>query len=531
MTKAGLRRLISESLPLALIVIYLALGFLLLPRFRYVVNADGLSYISIAKKYLAGKFSEAINGYWSPLFSWLLMPFLRLIKDPFQAARILNLLLSFFLLIGFYRLNSLFSLSFTSRLLFVIAIFPLSYYFAFAPPTPDLLVVVLLIFYFYFLFHPSYINSYKNSLICGFLGSLIYLAKAYNFLFFLIHFPLINWLYYRRDKESPYRRNLPQYFACGLAIFLILSSVWISLISFKYGRLTLSTTPQRAWSFTSPGIKTQTLRLIGLFPPPNPTAISAWEDPSFLPVNLWSPLASFKNLGHFLLNILKNLLEILIIFYRHSIFYLPVIFYLLTIACLWLFKKYYFPSSIISLSLLSFFLYPLGYLFLFLQERFIWIEFVWLIIFTGIILSTLGHHFSWVKKWSSLLLIICLLSYTHLPLKYLFKDYDRISEYGTSGREIYSISQVLTRNYQIRGRVASNDRWNESLFLAYYTGCQYFGQIKENLKREELIKELKKYGIKYFFLWGSGPDEKKLESISSEITRFEHLKLKVLIIR
>lgn len=528
--KPGIKRFLLSSLPLLLSITYLALGFLLLPRFRYVVNADGLSYISIAKKYLAGKFLEAVNGYWSPLFSWLLIPFVRFFEDPFQGARILNLLLSFLLLLGFYRLTSLFSLSFTCRLLLFIAIFPLSYYFAFAPPTPDLLVLVLLVFYFYFLFHPSYVSSSKNSLICGFLGGLAYLAKAYHFPFFLIHFSLINWLYYRKEKNSVHRQNLPKFFLGGLAIFLILCSTWISLISSKYERLTFSTATQRAWSFIFPGNKTQILRLIGLFPPPDATAISAWEDPSFLPVNRWNPLTSFENLSYFLLNIFKNLFDGLIMFYRHSIFYLPVIFFLLVIVIRWLMRKFSPPSSIMAFSLLSFYLYPLGYFLVFLQERFIWIEFIWLILFTAIILSSFGQHFSWAKKWSSIILIIWLLSYTYLPFKYLFRDYDRISEFGTSGREIYSLSQILEKNYQIRGRAASNDRWNESLFIAYYTRCQYFGQTKENLTQEELINELKKYRIKYFFLWGSGPDEKKLESISYEMARFDRIRLKILLI-
>ncbi|MHC4720172.1 MAG: hypothetical protein ACYSYT_06835, partial [Planctomycetota bacterium] len=52
------------------------LGGALVGHYRYQINPDGISYISVAQKYLAGDFAGAINGYWGPLYSWLLMPFL-----------------------------------------------------------------------------------------------------------------------------------------------------------------------------------------------------------------------------------------------------------------------------------------------------------------------------------------------------------------------------------------------------------------------------------------------------------------------
>ena len=51
---------------------YMILGIILLPHYQYVINADGFSYVTIAQKYAHGDFSNAINGYWGPLISWLL---------------------------------------------------------------------------------------------------------------------------------------------------------------------------------------------------------------------------------------------------------------------------------------------------------------------------------------------------------------------------------------------------------------------------------------------------------------------------
>jgi hypothetical protein len=40
------------------------------------VTGDATLYLSIAQKYVNGDFVNAINGYWGPLLSWLMVPFL-----------------------------------------------------------------------------------------------------------------------------------------------------------------------------------------------------------------------------------------------------------------------------------------------------------------------------------------------------------------------------------------------------------------------------------------------------------------------
>lgn len=45
---------------------------------RQAVNPDGISYLDIADAYLVGDLSNVVNGYWCPLYSWLLAVALRL---------------------------------------------------------------------------------------------------------------------------------------------------------------------------------------------------------------------------------------------------------------------------------------------------------------------------------------------------------------------------------------------------------------------------------------------------------------------
>ena len=49
-----------------------ALGALHAWAARHAMNADGISYIEIARAYTRGNWGEVVTGYWSPLYSWLL---------------------------------------------------------------------------------------------------------------------------------------------------------------------------------------------------------------------------------------------------------------------------------------------------------------------------------------------------------------------------------------------------------------------------------------------------------------------------
>lgn len=77
--------------------IVLLLGTVQAAAARNTMNVDGISYLDIATEYLRGHVGNAINGYWSPLYSWLIAAVLGLV-DPsprweFAAVHALNLVL------------------------------------------------------------------------------------------------------------------------------------------------------------------------------------------------------------------------------------------------------------------------------------------------------------------------------------------------------------------------------------------------------------------------------------------------------
>ncbi|MCA1603738.1 MAG: hypothetical protein LC776_19565, partial [Acidobacteria bacterium] len=53
-------------------LVAIGLGLLHAWVYRYVMGSDGISYLDMGDAYLRGDWQMAINGYWSPLYSWLL---------------------------------------------------------------------------------------------------------------------------------------------------------------------------------------------------------------------------------------------------------------------------------------------------------------------------------------------------------------------------------------------------------------------------------------------------------------------------
>lgn len=64
---------------------------------RFTMNPDGISYLDIGDAYWRGDWHNAINGYWSPLYSWILGLALKIVKPSiygeYPLAHLLNFLI------------------------------------------------------------------------------------------------------------------------------------------------------------------------------------------------------------------------------------------------------------------------------------------------------------------------------------------------------------------------------------------------------------------------------------------------------
>ncbi len=67
-------------------------GFVQAWSVRFTINPDGNSYLDIASAYLRGDYANAVNAYWSPMYSWLIAIALRILHpSPYWETTLLHL--------------------------------------------------------------------------------------------------------------------------------------------------------------------------------------------------------------------------------------------------------------------------------------------------------------------------------------------------------------------------------------------------------------------------------------------------------
>jgi hypothetical protein len=76
-------------------IVALFLGLLQAWAFRYEANPDGVSYLDVADAYREGRWGDAPNGYWGPLYSWLLATGAAVFRLPASADFVLAHIVNF----------------------------------------------------------------------------------------------------------------------------------------------------------------------------------------------------------------------------------------------------------------------------------------------------------------------------------------------------------------------------------------------------------------------------------------------------
>ena len=311
--EAGVPQL--RALPwLALIcVLYICAFMAVLPHCRYQINLDGLYYIQLARYWAVGDFEHAVNGYWSPLLSWCLVPFVWLEVDLLWACKVVTGSAGLALALATYWLARRLGLLTTTALVASGAAAAMGLQYATAHISPDLLLAVFVTLYMATVFDGTVLSRPRSALACGLLAGMAFLAKSYALPFVLAHYALSAVLQRLTGKLERGPRALV--IACWLAGLLVFAAPWTSALTWKYGRFTVSTTAYIAHAIVAPD------HTYGLHADPGfrviPTHVQV--DPSIQGNKYlyWSPFDSIDALAHQLkiiavnLSVIRNYLALL----------------------------------------------------------------------------------------------------------------------------------------------------------------------------------------------------------------------------
>lgn len=446
---------------------YLAFSILLFPWYRYLISPDGISYVSIAKHYLARDWADAVNLYWSPLYSWLLAIPISAGSGGVMAMRMVAIAAGLGTLFAFALLARKFvpDTRVNSMCLWIAALL----IFAFTlQDSPDLLMAAFLLLYFGSIFDGRYAEQRWTGLWCGIFGGLTFLTKSYGFFFFAVSFPVLNALHWWR-AEAPRRRAVARHFILGWAAFAVLAGPWIAVLSHKAGRVTVGTTGEFNFRLVGPqsqGYPSYTR----LFDPPNEHAISFWEAPNPQSLPAWTPLSS-SGARHEAKLCWTNFKQLLVDCQEAS---LLSIGFLLAYA-IWGMsgQSVRIPSMFVLLTLL---IYPAGYILLTLQDRYLWPVILLLVLIGGVVVDAVNSA-QWASRAArNTLTAAFAISFLLFPVRLAWAE-------RNAGRQIYEISSTIAARFSVRGNLAACGNWNNSLYVAYYLNCPFLGDT--NLTQEE----------------------------------------------
>ncbi|MBL7765679.1 MAG: hypothetical protein JNJ58_06280 [Chitinophagaceae bacterium] len=475
-------------LPISLLL-YAILWYVLDPWLGYMLDSDGVAYLTIAKRVAHADYFKSINGLWSPLNGWLLVPFLHRGMDAWQTAKLLNAIFGGLVICLSYLLFLRLNLSILMRRLFALSLPFIVVYFVYFQMFGDVLQLVFVLAYLNVFFADGFYRSWWNPVLCGILMGIGFYAKAYSLIFFFLHFAVLLFLAYRRQMVE--KTKAIQWFIIGGLTALIMVLPWSVALHQKYGGWSLTGHAgalNMSWNINSAKSFKPDIGL--MIPPTYNDSPSFWEDPYMTQENLSGPISSSKHFVRWVGRVIHTCMVAVGCFSEISLFAGGII----------LFAYFYFyrrrkeeeksADHIAEQLFMTILLLPLGYLMMHIETRYIWLNTFILMMLGMWMLQKYRNQFisEYLYKLNLLLVVV---SFMLFP----------VSQYESlrfKNKDLFEVSGQL-RKHSFKGKFSSNAIDAGRMWvIAYLTGTQFFTIERSDYTYDELLKEIDRYGINYF---------------------------------
>lgn len=489
-TLGRLKKIWHKHWPLlSVLVIFFLSAAYFVHYYIYQINPDAVSYFAIAQKYTHFDIRHAVNGYWGPLISWLLVPFIWLHLNLIVGAKLINTLASAGILVFTYLMLRRVGLK-SSKLqaLFLLGLAATFLSWAMTGPiTPDILLVLVLLGEILVFNTWLAKRTWPVSLALAACGALLYFAKAFGFYLFIGQLLLV--LALEAYAQKRWRLNVKSAIKV-LVFFLLIASPFIAALSVKYHQLTISTTGTYNLDMQAPKwVSPEPVNIVKIGPiaPPNPSAYYASEDPGLVPEAHWSPLDSGRNFKYFLGLVGANVQSI-----RDDIINfgaLTALGCVMLIAMLFTYCRR--APDLITIAGASVLWLMVGYSLVLVEARYLWA--VVPLAFTGVAAFLVAQ----VKNLKVPLIYV---TGALLVLAVVWTSATSLFNNKYENRDIYQYSTATAGKLPSGSRFVSNNP-KLSLYTAYYGGLHSYGIIKpsgSSARNSALYKELKKLGVDYY---------------------------------
>lgn len=481
------------------LIIYISLFFILFPGYRYVIDPDATGYFSVVEQLANKNYYISINGIWSPLGSWLLVPFIKFNFDEILTVKYLNGFYGLLSVTAFFYLLKKFEIRLFLKAAIMVGAVLLIVHFTFYRLFGDLLELLFMLLYLNIICLKKFSVDYKRILLAGFIGGIAFYAKAYAFYFILIHLPIA--IYFSESKSLKNKitlQFLKKSFA-GLFSLCLTVSFWIIALNMKYGHFILgqqNITGSLSSAYHQPRVV--------FYEPPFAGAYSFFDDISYRKFTGITPFTNGKLFMTQLKLIVFNTLKTIEHFNDFSFAFLVII-----LASIFLiagkFKSFIEENN--NLILFGFIaIWPLGFLLFHVEPRYLWIMDLSVLILTGLLLTYLINNYSFNKKYAYLFSLVIIGSF------YLYPLVELKNQYG-NGKNHFEIADMLKRN-NIRGNILysnqSADDFLKSVIINYLLKAKQYGPFTTDYTMQEILDAIKQYRINYFILYYNTPFQKDL---------------------
>ncbi len=472
--------------------------FIIYPHYQYYIDPDGTAYLTISQRYANGDYVKAINGYWSPWSCWLTAILIKQGFAAIPASVIVNTLGA----TGFLFISQSFFLKFnltekiqwllnsTLALFLCFAIFWQSF--------DDLWECFFLLATLRLMLADGFRSKPVLWVLCGFIGTLAYFAKAYSFPFFILNTICCTWFICKDDKLQWLKISFT-----AITVMILCSLPWIWQLHNKYGIWTTSTSGSLNMSWYLVGHPYWKEGIGILLPPVYPDSPYYWEDPWFVngaTPHFWD---SWHLFGLQILRIGLNIWKFIVSSVQLSVFFIAVVGYAKWIL-MWK------PGAVIDKNLrivmLSMLLFPLGYVLVNFESRYLWYMVPLVMVAGALYLQQAKNNV--LKNLGPVLFAASFLIY---PTWGMMKMFDE-------GKNEFDTALLLKKNGITRKTFTGNAKpglqTQRMVRLAYFSMNSYYIIPFKNINSDGIFAETSRYGIPYNFVIESS-DETKFPTVVS----------------
>lgn len=471
------------------LLLYFLLWKLLHPYLGYMLDSDCVAYLTLARRICEGQYLQSVNGLWSPLNVWMIVPLMKGGMEAFMAAKVLNGCFGAVVLIQVNALFRRFRLSVLVRGVGMFCAAVVMAYFVYMQLFGDVLQLIFVLAYLHLLWSPRFFSTVFFPMLAGAVMAFAFYAKAYSLVFFLLHFTVMLWMAFRHHRIG---KGLAV--RMGLAAFsvtLMLILPWSLALHQKYGVWSVTGFAGKlnmSWYINSGKTFRSDIRL--LIPPAADDSPSFWEDPYPSQDRLSTPLSSPTHFVRWTARCVHTCLVAVGCFQE-----ITFLAFALILCAGWFFffrKTDEEPEPLLfeyQTLLITIVLLPVGYLMMHIETRYIWLN--------TFLLMILAAWF-WQRSSFALSKYLQLAAGLVAASSFLVFPVLQIEQLKGKNKSLFDTAAAL-KGHQFKGRFTSNVQDAGTMWvIAYLTGSSFFTIERSDYTAAELLDEMRRYQVKYY---------------------------------